>query len=300
MSRCRWRYLAGLWAAIVALLTGCSPAAILNSMVPTDTYESRPSAAYGPQAHQKLDIYLPLPNATAPRKPPLVVFFYGGSWTTGARAEYRFVGEALASRGIATLVADYRLSPQVHYPVFLEDSAAAVKWAFDHVGELGADPARIYVMGHSAGAYNAAMIALDPRWLGRVGLRPSRLAGWIGIAGPYAFLPIDIPEVRVAFNWPHTPADDLPFAHAGAGAPRTLLLAARHDSVVDPVRNTQALAARLRDAGVDTTVRVYGGVGHLTILASIAHPLNFLAPVADTVARFIQGDGDKESARSAK
>lgn len=297
-ARRRWR-LAGLWAALFALLSGCSSTAILDRMVPSDTYVARPSAAYGPEARQQLDIYLPLPAAGGAR-PPLVVFFYGGSWTTGERVDYRFVGEALASRGIATLVADYRLSPAVRYPVFLQDSAAAVKWAFEHAAELGADPARIYVAGHSAGAYNAAMVALDPRWLAQVGLKPAQLAGWVGIAGAYEFLPIGIPEVQVAFNWPHTPPDSQPVVHASARAPRTLLLAASSDTVVSPARNTQALASRLRAAGVPTAVQMYSGVSHVTVLASVATPLNFLAPVADVMATFVQGGAVSDTGAPAK
>lgn len=295
----RWK-LAAVWAALLALLSGCSSTAILDKLVPSDTYAARPSAAYGSDPRQQLDIYLPLPSATAAGKPPLVVFFYGGSWTTGERADYRFVGEALASRGIATLVADYRLSPAVRYPVFLQDSAAAVKWAFDHAAELGADSNRIYVVGHSAGGYNAAMLALDARWLGQVGLQPARLAGWVGIAGAYEFLPIGIPEVQVAFNWPNTPADSQPVVHASAKAPRTLLLAASSDTLVSPVRNTQALATRLKAAGVATAVQMYSGVSHVTVLGAMAAPLNFLAPVADVVATFVQGGAVPDTGAPAK
>lgn len=299
-SRRRWLRWGALWAALMALLSGCSSTAILDKLVPTSTYLSRPSAAYGPEPRQQLDIYLPLPASVGAAKPPLVVFFYGGSWTTGDRADYRFVGEALASRGIATLVADYRLSPAVRYPGFVQDSAAAVKWAFDHAAELGADPQRIFVVGHSAGGYNAAMVALDPRWLGAVGLRPSQLAGWAGIAGAYEFLPIGIPEVQVAFNWPDTPADSQPVAHTGPGAPPTLLLAARDDTLVSPTRNTQALARRLQQAGVATTVQLFDSVNHVTVLGAMATPLNFLAPVADMVARFVRGEPVSQAGVAAK
>lgn len=269
------------------LLSGCSTTAILDRLVPDDSYVARPAAAYGPDPRQQLDIYLPLPAAD-PRPRPMVVFFYGGSWSSGERASYRFIGEALASRGVVTLVADYRLSPQVRYPAFLQDSAAAVRWAYTHAAELGADPRRIYLMGHSAGGYNAAMLALDPRWLAQVGLQPQQLAGWIGIAGPYDFLPIAIPEVQVAFDWPGTPADSQPLVHASAAAPRTLLIAARSDTLVNPQRNTLALEQRLRQAGVDTQTHVLDRVGHVTVLGAMARPLNFLAPVATLVSDFVQ------------
>ncbi|MEO7886302.1 MAG: alpha/beta hydrolase [Polaromonas sp.] len=150
------------FAMLTALLTACSGADLLNATVATDTYRRTDSIAYGPEPRQKLDVYQPQGEL---RNAPIVVFFYGGSWSTGERADYRFVGEALASQGIVAVVADYRLSPAVRYPVFVQDSARAVRWARDHAAEYGADPARLFVMGHSAGAYNAAMVALDARWL---------------------------------------------------------------------------------------------------------------------------------------
>ncbi|MEP6792046.1 MAG: alpha/beta hydrolase, partial [Ramlibacter sp.] len=203
------------------------------------------------------------------------------------RADYRFVGEALASSGAIVLVADYRLSPQVHYPDFVRDSALAVKWAFDHVEELGGDSSNIYVMGHSAGAYNAAMIALDARWLAGVGLSPQRLAGFIGIAGPYDFLPIENPDAQVAFNWPQTQAESQPINHVTAGAPRTLLLAPENDKLVNPQRSTAGLGRRLSAAGVEVTAKLLDGVSHITIIASMARPLRRLAPVLAEVTAFL-------------
>ena len=186
-------------AMLPALLTACSGVDLLNATVATDTYRRTQDLAYGPDARQRLDVYQP---AAITQRAPMVVFFYGGSWSSGERADYRFVGEALASSGIVAVVADYRLSPAFRYPVFVQDSAQALRWAFEHAADYGADPARIFVMGHSAGAYNAAMLALDARWLAAVGLAPKRLAGWIGLAGPYDFLPIVDVRTQVAFNWP--------------------------------------------------------------------------------------------------
>ncbi len=276
----------GLLAAMAALLSGCSASAALNTLVSRDTYRGREDVAYGPDPRQKLDIYQPLPDA-GNGKPPLVVFFYGGSWTRGDRADYRFVGEALASNGAIAVVADYRLSPQVRYPDFLADSAQAVKWAFDHAAEMGADPARIYLMGHSAGAYNVAMLALDPRLLGAVGLSPQKLAGWIGLSGPYDFLPITNPDARVAFNWPATSPDTQPIAHVSKAAPRALLLAARNDNLVNPERSTVGLGERLRAAGAPVEFALLEKVNHVTIVAAVARPLNWMAPVLPRVLAFM-------------
>ncbi len=274
-------------AAFTPLLQACSPLRIINALAPGSTYALTSGQAYGPNARQKIDVYQPNPPVP---DAPVVVFFYGGSWTTGERADYLFAGEALASRGIVTLVADYRLSPEVRYPVFLQDSALAVKWAADNAQRFGGDPKKLYVMGHSAGGYNAAMVALDPRWLGAVGMRPGQLAGFIGIAGAYDFLPIAIPEVQVAFNWPHTPPDSQPLWHASPAAPRTLLLAARNDTLVNPVRNTEGLSKKLRDAGVPVQTEMLDGVSHVTIIGSLAKPLRLLAPVLDRVAEFVKAN----------
>ncbi len=278
-----WLVLASV--AAVGTLGGCSASGALNALVPSDSYTLRSSVAYGADARQQLDIYLPL----ARQKPgPVVVFFYGGSWTTGERSAYRFVGEALASRGITAVIADYRLSPQVKYPVFLQDSAQAVRWTVDHLAELGGDPGQVFVMGHSAGAYNAAMLALDPRWLAGAGLKPAQLAGWIGLAGPYDFLPIVNPDAQVAFDWPTTPLDSQALVHASSKSPPALLIVARSDTTVNPVRNSEALARKLKTAGVPVGLSVYDNVSHVTVVAALAKPLRGLAPVLERIERFVQ------------
>ncbi|MEO5659816.1 MAG: alpha/beta hydrolase [Polaromonas sp.] len=273
------------FALLPALLSACSGADLLNATVPGNTYRRTQALAYGADPRQRLDVYQPLAGS---RNAPMVVFFYGGSWSSGERGDYRFVGEALASRGIVTVVADYRLSPAFRYPVFVQDSASALRWAFDHAAEYGAGADRIFVMGHSAGAYNAAMVALDARWLAAVGLTPARLAGWIGLAGPYDFLPIVDAKSRVAFNWPDTPADSQPLLHASKASPPALLLAAENDSVVNPQRSTVALAQKLKASGVRVESTLFEGVGHITLLGSMAKALESKAPVLERVTQFVQ------------
>ncbi|UUZ69939.1 alpha/beta hydrolase [Polaromonas sp. P2-4] len=272
-------------ALLPALLTACSGVDLLNATVATDTYSRTEGLAYGAHARQRLDVYRP--NGVA-SDAPLVVFFYGGSWSSGERGDYRFVGEALASRGIVTVIADYRLSPEFRYPAFVQDSARAVRWAFDHAAEHGAHPARIFVMGHSAGAYNAAMVALDSRWLAVEGLNPSRLAGWIGLAGPYDFLPIVDAKTRIAFNWPATPADSQPLSHASRASPPALLLAPVQDSAVNSQRSTVGMAQRLKAHGVRVESALFDSVGHLTLLAAMASVLRGRAPVLERVTAFVQ------------
>lgn len=272
-------------AMLPALLTACSAVDVLNATVSTDTYLRTEDIAYGPHPRQRVDVYQPNPAVS---NPPMVVFFYGGSWSSGERADYRFVGEALASQGIVTVVADYRLSPEFRYPVFVQDSASAVRWAFAHARDYGVNPSRIFVMGHSAGGYNAAMLALDKRWLAAEGLSPSQLAGWIGLAGPYDFLPIGDKKTQVAFNWPGTPADSQPLFHASRASPPALLLAPAKDTVVDPVRSTVAMAQKLKSSGVLVESELFDSVSHVTLVASMASVLRGRAPVLERVTAFVQ------------
>ncbi len=270
-------------------MSGCSATGVLNALVPSSTYRLRERVPYAGAAslpRQVLDIYSPVQSSPTPiaARPPLVVFFYGGNWRSGERADYRFVGEALASGGALVLVPDYRLYPEVRYPVFLEDCALAMRWAMDQAQALGADPARIYLMGHSAGAYNAAMLALDPRWLGA---RREQLAGFIGLAGPYDFLPIINPDTQRAFSWPDTPQASQPIVHVSARAPRSLLLAASDDELVNPQRNTLGLATSLKAAGVDVRAQVLERVGHASLIGAVASPLRWLAPVREEVLSFV-------------
>ena len=279
----------GLLAGAAALLSGCSGAGVLNAVAGKE-HQGQQDIAYGPDPRQKLDVYQPLAG-NRPATPPVVVFFYGGSWSMGERGDYRFVGEALASAGAIVVIPDYRLSPGVRYPEFVRDSAVAVKWAFDHATELGGSPDNVVVMGHSAGGYNAAMVALDRRWLDAAGLAPQRkLAGWVGLAGPYDFLPIENRETQVAFRWPDTSPDTQPIVHVTPQAPRTLLLAPITDSVVNPQRSTVGLGEKLTAAGVPTRVQLYPRVNHVTLLASMAQPLRWLAPVRSEVLAFLSLD----------
>ncbi|MGB4116774.1 MAG: alpha/beta hydrolase [Polaromonas sp.] len=284
-------------AMLPALLTACSALDVLNATVPSDTYRSFSNLPYGDQPRQKLDVYMPsqplADKALAAGGAPMVVFFYGGSWSSGDRADYRFVGEALASKGIAVLVADYRLSPEVRYPVFLQDSALAMRWAFDNAQKYGADPEKVFVMGHSAGAYNAAMMALDKRWLGGVGLSPARLAGWIGLAGPYDFLPIGDRKTQVAFEWPNTPPDSQALFHASSSSPPALLLAPEKDSLVNTQRSTVGMAQRLKSSGVRVQSELYDSVSHITIVATMASVLKSRAPVLERVTAFVQANQAK-------
>ncbi len=265
-------------------LVACAPVTALNAITPAG--EVQKDVAYGEHARQKLDIYRPASTAPAGGW-PVVVFLYGGSWNTGDRADYKFVGAAMASRGVLTLVADYRLYPEVRYPDFLDDSAMAVAYGLREAARLGGNPKRVFVMGHSAGGYNAAMVALDARWLQHAGQSPASLAGWVGLAGAYEFLPIENPDAKPVFFHPNYPPGTQPITHASRQSPPVFLGAAKQDKLVNPQRNTQALADKLQAAGVPVTLKFYDRVNHVTLAGAFAAPLRWLAPVLDDVATFV-------------
>jgi acetyl esterase/lipase len=262
---------------------------ILNLMVWRRGLDITQSVAYGTGARRTLDIYRP----SDAKGLPVVVFFYGGAWRSGSKKIYRFVAGALARRGIVAMVPDYRLYPEVRYPGFIEDGASAVRWAKDNAARFGGDPDKLFLMGHSAGAYIAAMLAFDSRWLSAVGLAPvGDIAGLIGISGPYDFLPLPDGTLKAIFG-ENDPATQ-PISYVSAGAPTSLLVTGRRDGIVDP-GNTARLAARLRAVGDAVTVHSYSRVGHLGIIGAFASALRFLAPIVDDVTAFVARTGQVEA-----
>jgi acetyl esterase/lipase len=260
-----------------------APADIVNATVSVAGLAGEAGVAYGPHPRHRLDVYRP---AGAPDGLPVIVFFYGGAWQTGARADYLFVAAALARAGMVVVVPDYRVLPDARFPGFLADCAQAVALVRREARRWGGDPGRLFVMGHSAGAYNAAMLALDPRYLLAAGDSRDRLAGMIGLAGPYDFLPFLTDDIRAVFAPPADKRETQPIAHANGGNPPLLLLHGGRDDTCYP-RNSLALAARVRAAGGPAEAKLYRGVGHIGIIAGFAPLFRWRVPVLADVAGFI-------------
>lgn len=286
----KWRVRA-FGAALAGLMVGaCSPLSVLDTIVPDDTYGRTTAIAYGGHERQKLDVYVPL----SPAGPaPVVVFFYGGSWKYGERGQYRFVGEALASRGIVTVIPDYRLYPEVRFPAFLEDSAAAVAWVKREIAQHGGDPDRVFVAGHSAGAYNAAMLAVDPAYLKGAGLTPADLCGAVSLAGPVGLDLSDYNTTRPIFATAGNPDETRPAFLVREATPPFLLIHGKADGTVYRV-NSEMMEEALRKAGTPVTALYPPGLGHYRIIAAMADPLEEIVgekPLADTVADFVREPG---------
>jgi acetyl esterase/lipase len=284
-----------LAASLAVLLPslGCAPARLLNALVPSDGLREEQAIAYGAAARQRLDLYRPDDDGRGAR--PVVVFFYGGSWQFGNRGDYRFVGQALAARGMLAVIPDYRVYPEARFPTFIEDGAAAVAWVHANAARFGGDPEQIYLMGHSAGAHIAAMLALDNAYLAAAGLGDAALAGLIGLAGPYDFLPLTDPTLQEVFAVPDL-AVTQPVNQVTPAAPPAFLATGEDDVTVRP-RNTLHLAQALERVGTPVEQRRYASIGHVGIVLALAAPFRWLAPVLDDVARFVGAAGDTASSR---
>ncbi len=276
----------GTAALGIFTLAGCSPAGLLNgvSRLSGDgaTRLALRGAAYGPLARNKLDVWVP---AKAPATPlPVIVFFYGGGWVSGDRGDYGFAGRAFAAQGFVTIIADYRLVPEVRFPAFLQDGALAVKWARDHVARYGGDPKRISLAGHSAGAYQAAMLALDPHFLTDVGVDPKIVRSAALLATPADFYPFTEIRGRDALGqWPR-PLETQPISFARADAPPMLLMHGTADTVVRPY-NSERLSAKLKALGAPVELRLYQGKSHTDLIKSLSPAFRGTTPaLADSIA----------------
>ena len=281
--------------SLATFLTGCANSGIdaLNTMEPGWSVRVTRDIAYGPGPRQALDVYSPRrvkPGA------PVVVFFYGGGWDSGDKGMYPFVGKALASHGYVAVIPDYRVYPAGRYPDFLIDAAKAVSWTRTHAAEYGADTSRLFLMGHSAGAYNAVMLALDRRWLAADGPDPGAIKGVVGLAGPYDFLPLTSSRLKEIFGPEDQRPATQPINHVEPGAPPMLLFHDLGDTVVYP-KNTENLAAKLKANGDAVETRYYKGLNHALLVGALATPLRFVAPVFRDATEFIDREAAKPQAK---
>lgn len=264
-----------LLAGFAGLLGGCSPATLLNATVSRQGFSREANIAYGTDPRQTLDLYRP----DKPRPDgKTVVFFYGGSWDSGSKNDYVFVAQALASNGYTVVVPDYRLYPSVRFPAFIDDGARAVRWTADR---MSTD--KVFVMGHSAGAHIALMLAANTPYLDVAGVDRTKLGGAIGLAGPYDFLPLTSAKLIAIFGAANNPAIEA-ITFATAPLPPALLIHGTADTTVYP-RNSTNLAAAWRAAGASVEVKLYPDVGHVDVVGAMAGLLSGRAPTrADVLA----------------
>lgn len=271
-----------LLVVLVVVLGGCSPLTLVNAIAPDDGFKLKKGIAYGPLERQRLDVYYPeLVNTQA----PVVVFFYGGSWRRGDKTKYRFVGQALSSQGYVTIIPDYRLYPEVQFPAFVEDGASSVAWVNQHIAQAKNG---IILMGHSAGAHLAALLALDRRYLSDKGITDKLISGMIGLAGPYAFDPEKFQRFRPIFATAQ-PADiSKPLSYARRDAPPLLLLHGADDRVVLPLHSLLLEERMEAESGRVRRLELQGA-DHFDIVLALSEPFSHLVPeLLPVVKHFIQ------------
>jgi acetyl esterase/lipase len=271
-------------ALILAWVPGCRSSEFFaaNAPIAFSHVDRHVNLAYGADRRQKLDVYAPRMAMNR----PVVIFWYGGSWQEGSKSDYRFVGTVLAKLGFVAVLPDYRLYPQVTFPVFDEDGARAIAWVEQHVQEFGGDPQRIVLMGHSAGAHTAAFLALNHAFLQHFGAKSSNIVGLIGLSGPYVLVP-DSDALRAAFASPFSEKDWQPVRFVDSHAPPTLLLHGLSDKEVLP-RETIELHDALVQKNVRVEMHLFPHRGHADTVAPFALLLRWRTPVVDEVAAFIR------------
>ena len=279
-----------LLACAAIFLSGCQAGFFhsLNAPYAFADYSQTRDVQYQTDPALKLDVYVP--NASIVRKGarPTIVFFYGGSWRSGSKNWYEFAAARYALKGYVVFVPDYRKGPQPSFPGFVEDSARAFAYAKEHTAEYGGDPERMFLMGHSAGAHIAGLLATDPSYLQAVGLSKRDITGFVGLAGPFDFLPMTDPKVIAVFQGDANLPASQPINFVDGSEPPMLLLHGSDDRVVYP-KNSVNLADKVNAAGGMAQVHVYPRLGHLSVLFAAGRGLRSLAPeVEPEITRFIE------------
>jgi acetyl esterase/lipase len=270
---------------------GCIGTKALNLLSPKDGYHVTKDVVFDDATGLALDVYTPVHATNA----AVVVFFFPGRWSMGDKSDYFFVARGLVSRGIVAVVPNYRLYPKVRFPAFVEDAARAVRWTHDNIASHGGDPRRLFVMGHSSGAYLAAMLALDEKYLKEVGGDRSWLRGMIGLSGPYDFLPaphVDA-DLRDIFGPPERYEISQPIHYVDGRNPPLLLLHGRNDNAVE-VRNTISLAAAVHRAGGPVKAVLYPSLSHGLMVASLSSYYRLRSGPLERVDRFVHGISTEE------
>lgn len=266
-------------------LAGCDRAAFLAANLPTafGAYRRHVDLTYGEERAQRLDVYVP--SRPAPRPRPIIVFWHGGRWTFGDKAQYRFVGAALAGLDCVVVLPNYRHYPEVRLAGFMDDAARSARWAAANAARFGADPQRLHLMGHSAGAHLAALVTLDRRYFEARGGAPP-IAGLIGLSGPYDFLPLREDDVKDMFGPPERYGESQPIEFVHRGAPPALLIHGVRDETVWP-KNSRNLATALQARGVPVRLELYPHVGHADTVAALSTVARGRAPTLAQIGQFV-------------
>lgn len=233
-----------------------------------------------------LDLYFP--KERQPNQ-PLLVFFYGGSWQDGKKEEYKFIAAHFVKRGFVVAVPDYRKHPDVTFPDFVNDNVSALKWLYDNAAQYNIDRSQTVLMGHSAGAFNAALLAYDDQYLKNKGMKKQNIKAFIGLSGPYAFIP-QAEDIKAVFAPPtNYPAMQIP-DFVDAGDPMALLIHGAQDKIVRR-SNLDKFERALKSNDVPSTVFVYDGLDHAGTVAALTWVKKDKSKLVDDIDAFLEKAG---------
>lgn len=276
---------------MACLSSACSPIKVLNSLVPENGYELVSAVEYGTNARQKLDIYLPKAadestklESAALKK--VIIFYYGGNWDSGERADYKFAAEALVGHGYIVVIPDYRVYPEVLFPGFMADPVNAAKWVKTNIKKYNGDANKVFLAGHSAGAHIAVMMAINPEYLAQASLKSIDFAGVIGLAGPYDFLPLKSDRLKIIFGPEAEQWKSQPINFVDGKNPPIFLAVGMKDGTVWP-RNTYNLAKKIKEKTGLVEVHEFASYGHVDMVAKLAKPLRGNGELLKSVINFI-------------
>lgn len=279
------------------MLVGCSTTglklSVANNAAKLGDYSVVSSLHYGDLESQILDIYRPTRSSIQSQDQnisslPVIVFFYGGCWGNCGfykKNEYAFVAEAFTDQNYIVVIADYRFYPSVLFPEIIQDARLAVEWVHDNIGSYGGDSDSMFLMGHSAGAHLAALLTLDERYLAADSYKS--LKGFVGLAGPYDFLPFTKDYQKILFGPEEQYANSQPINFVNGSEPPMLLLYGNDDKTVKP-RNIESLSSKVDQSGGYVKVHRYNGVGHAEILGALSRLVRADYTITQDILEFLK------------
>ena len=267
------------------LLGGCAKLMFATANTTTITFDGdiTEDIAYGTASRQKLDIFVPedLDEGTA----PVVIFFHGGRWSFGSKDQYQFVGIRLASMGYVAVLPNTRLYPEVKFPTFVDDAAAAVAWVQNNIQQYGGSE-QLIISGHSSGAHIGALVVADESYLIKAGGDPQGIDAFVGMNGPYDFTP-KADDLRDMFG-PPGQFDKMVVTHyIDGGEPPFALMYSSNDETVHE-QNLKRLKAKIESVDGQVSTYIYDKGEHTGTVAALSWANPDDLPVADDMQAFIQ------------
>jgi acetyl esterase/lipase len=273
-----------------SLLTSCvsSGLKVINSLAKSKNFESYQNVPYADKEYNNLNLYTPKNKEVK----ATIIFFYGGCWghcSTLNKDNYIFVVDTLIQQGYAVVVPDYRKYPKVKFTEIINDAKAATLWTLQHLTDYGVENKNVFLMGHSAGAHMAAMLADDERFLGE---DLNKITGFIGLAGPYDFYPFTAQYMYELFPPENDYFNALPINFINGNEPPHLLLQGKTDNSVY-IHNSVNLGEKLNQHSNEHKVILYEKMSHAKILLGLSRPLRNRLTVLNDINDFIEKHSDK-------